>query len=59
MRRLVTVGILVLATPMLAFAHVSVRPRESNPTRRNGTPSGSRQKELSRQRTCYWRYPLA
>lgn len=31
MRRLVTVGILVLAMPVLAFAHVSVRPRESKP----------------------------
>ena len=31
MGRLVTVGILVLATPVLAFAHVSVRPRESKP----------------------------
>ena len=31
MRRLVTVGILLLATPMLVFAHVSVRPRESKP----------------------------
>jgi uncharacterized protein YcnI len=31
MRRLVTVGILLLATPILVFAHVSVRPRESKP----------------------------
>lgn len=31
MRRFVTVGILVLATPVLAGAHVSVRPRESRP----------------------------
>jgi uncharacterized protein YcnI/ketosteroid isomerase-like protein len=31
MRRLVTIGALVLAAPVLAFAHVSVRPRESKP----------------------------
>jgi uncharacterized protein YcnI len=31
MRRLVTIWALVLATPVLAFAHISVRPRESNP----------------------------
>jgi uncharacterized protein YcnI len=31
MRRLVTIGALVLAAPALAFAHVSVRPRESKP----------------------------
>jgi len=29
MRRLVTIGALLLAAPSLAFAHVSVRPRES------------------------------
>jgi uncharacterized protein YcnI len=31
MRRLVTIGALVFAAPVLAFAHVSVRPRESKP----------------------------
>jgi uncharacterized protein YcnI len=31
MRRLVSVGILFLIGPSLAFAHVSVRPRESKP----------------------------
>jgi ketosteroid isomerase-like protein len=31
MRPLVTIWALVLATPVLAFAHVSVRPRESRP----------------------------
>jgi uncharacterized protein YcnI len=31
MKRLATVGILLLAGPSLAFAHVSVRPRESKP----------------------------
>jgi uncharacterized protein YcnI len=31
MRRLVMIGVLVLAAPVLAFAHVSVRPRESKP----------------------------
>jgi len=31
MRRLVIIGALVLAVPVLAFAHVSVRPRESKP----------------------------
>lgn len=31
MRRLVTIGALVLAAPALAFAHVSVRPRDSKP----------------------------
>jgi uncharacterized protein YcnI len=32
MRRLVTIGALVLAAPALAFAHVTVRPRESKPS---------------------------
>lgn len=31
MRRLAIIGALVLALPSLAFAHVSVRPRESKP----------------------------
>jgi uncharacterized protein YcnI len=31
MKRLATIGALVLALPSLAFAHVSVRPRESKP----------------------------
>jgi ketosteroid isomerase-like protein len=31
MRRLVTIGAIVFAVPTLAFAHVSVRPRESKP----------------------------
>jgi uncharacterized protein YcnI len=31
MRRLVIIGALALATPSFAFAHVSIRPKESKP----------------------------
>jgi uncharacterized protein YcnI len=31
MRRLATIGALVLALPSLALAHVTVRPRQSKP----------------------------
>jgi hypothetical protein len=56
MRRFALLGVVLLAAPSLAFAHVSVRPRESKAGAESDTPSGCRPKERSRRHMCNWRF---